>query len=111
MDDFKPAAYLSDKKSFQKILADYESKIVELKNPKNKELQRNAETQKRIISILAHDVSNPLNSIKSVIELKRNDILSGNDTAELLNMMTSQLTSTIKMVENVVNWGQLHFAI
>jgi signal transduction histidine kinase len=110
MNDIKQSDYINDEKKLSRIIANYENRIVELK-ARNKELQRSAETQKKIISILAHDVRNPLNSIKNIIELKRSNVLNANDTAELMDMMVNQLTGTIKMVENVVNWGQLHLNI
>jgi signal transduction histidine kinase len=99
---------LSEKQKFGlKVLANNVIKIAELR-VKNKELYYLTETQKRIISILAHDVRNPLASIKNIIELKQNDILDTNDAAKMMEMVSSQLNNTIEMVENVVNWGQLH---
>jgi signal transduction histidine kinase len=75
---------------------------------KNEDLTSLVETQKRIIYILAHELRNPLASIKNVIELKHSGILDKKDWAEIMDMMTGQLNTTIEMVENVVNWGQLH---
>jgi signal transduction histidine kinase len=89
------------------VLASNVIKITELRI-KNKELHYLADTQKRIISILAHDVRNPLASIKNIIELKQSDVLDINEAAEMMGMVAGQLNSTIDMVENIVNWGQLH---
>jgi signal transduction histidine kinase len=100
--------HLTEKQKFGlKVLADNVVKIIELRL-KNKELDYSAETQKKIISILAHDVRNPLSSIKNIIELKKSDIIDAKDAAELINMVTEQLDNTIEMIENILNWGQMH---
>jgi len=98
---------LSDKQKFGlKVLADNVIKIAELRI-KNKELYFLTENQKRIISILAHDVRNPLASIQNIIELKQTDILDANEAAEMMGMVSGQLNNTIAMVENIVSWGQM----
>ena len=89
-----------------KVLANNVMKIAELKI-KNKELQYLTETQKRIISILAHDVRNPLNTIKNIVELKGSDMLDEEEAAQLMEKVAVQLNNTIEMVDNIVNWGQL----
>ncbi|MDF2430523.1 MAG: hypothetical protein JWP44_154 [Mucilaginibacter sp.] len=107
MNDTPSLGYLGERKSFLRVLTNYLSKITELKQ-KNKELHHITETQKRIISILAHDVRNPLASIKNIIELKQSDILDTSDAAKMMDMVARQLNNTIEMVDNIVNWGQLH---
>ncbi len=89
-----------------KVLANNVMKIADLKI-KNKELQYLTDTQKRIISILAHDVRNPLKTIKNIIELKGSDMLDEKDAAYLMDKVAVQLNNTIEMVDNIVNWGQL----
>lgn len=99
---------LSEKQRFGlKVLANNVIKIAELRI-KNKELYYLTETQKRIISILAHDVRNPLASIKNILELKQTQILDADDATEMIKMVTGQLNNTIQMVDNVVNWGEMH---
>jgi signal transduction histidine kinase len=98
---------LTEKQRFGlKVLANNVIKIAELR-VKNKELYHATENQKRIISILAHDVRNPLASIKNIIGLKQTDVIDAQDAAQMMEMVSKQLTNTIEMVENVVNWGQL----
>jgi len=98
---------LNEKQRFGlQVLANNVIKIAELR-VKNKELFYATENQKRIISILAHDVRNPLASIKNIIEYKQTDILDAREAAEMMEMVSVQLNNTINMVENVVNWGQL----
>ena len=97
---------LSERQKFGlRVLANNVIKIAELR-VKNKELYFATENQKRIISILAHDVRNPLASIKNIIELERSDTIDAEDAAKMMTMVSEQLTNTLEMVENVVNWGQ-----
>jgi signal transduction histidine kinase len=95
------------KQNILKVLAKRFIKIDDISS-KNNELNSLIETQKRIIYILAHDLRNPLASMKNIIELKNSGILDKKDWSEIMDMMTSQLNNTIEMVENVVKWGQLH---
>ncbi|MBW4891327.1 GAF domain-containing sensor histidine kinase [Mucilaginibacter sp. HMF5004] len=92
-----------------KVLAGNVIKVAELRM-KNKQLHHFTETQKRIISIVAHDVRNPLASIKSVINFKQDDTIDEQTASEMLDMISTQLDSTIEMVDNVVNWGQLQLS-
>jgi signal transduction histidine kinase len=99
---------LSEKQRFGlKVLANNVIKIAELRI-KNKELYYLTKTQKKIISILAHDVRNPLASIKNIMELKQSDILDAEEAAEMMKLVAGQLNNTIEMVENIVNWGEMH---
>lgn len=104
--DRNPGQLSETQKFGLKVLADNVIKIAELRI-KNKELYFLTENQKKIISILAHDVRNPLASIKNIIELKQSDILDTKDAAGMLQMVSGQLDNTIAMVKNIVNWGQL----
>ncbi|KAF0242532.1 MAG: GAF sensor signal transduction histidine [Chitinophagaceae bacterium] len=49
-------------------------------------LQQQMELQNRILSIIAHDVRNPIGAVKSIIELNARKILSQQDSVELMNM-------------------------
>ena len=98
--------HLTEKQRFGlKVLANNVIKIAELR-VKNKELFYVTENQKRIISILAHDVRNPLASIKSIIELQQTDFIDAEEVTKMMGMVTDQLNNTIEMVENIVSWGQ-----
>jgi len=93
-----------------KLLANTIIKIAELRI-KNQKLHYLGQNQKKIISILAHDIKNPLVSIKNIIDLKQNDVLDANESLAMMGLVSGQLNSTIKMVEDVVNWGQLQLQI
>ncbi|QEM10296.1 GAF domain-containing sensor histidine kinase [Mucilaginibacter rubeus] len=104
--DNEPRVLTDLQKFGLKVLADNVIKIAELRI-KNKRLHYLSETQKTVISILAHDVRNPLASIKSIIGFKQSDIIDTEDATEMIEMVSDQLDNTIGMVDNVVRWGEL----
>lgn len=80
-------------------------KIIELKI-KNKHLNYIAETHKKMSSILAHDVRNPMTSIKSIIDYRRSGLFSELESEEMMDVALEQLSGTLHMVDEVVDWGQ-----
>lgn len=108
---------LNDEQTFAlKVLGKQVMKQMELRI-RNKQLdkttsrlQQQAELQNRIISIIAHDVRNPVASLKNIIELSNSNILSEEEAKELTMMADSQLDGTIKLLSDLVEWGkmQLH---
>jgi len=102
----KPRGFFNKKSNILKLIVGYLRKITELRK-ENHELKTVAENQRKIISILAHDVRGPLASIKSVFDLKDMEFLDRQDSAELMGYIKIQLGSTMEMVDDIVNWGQL----
>jgi signal transduction histidine kinase len=74
---------------------------------KNQELERITETQRRIISIIAHDVRSPLASIVSLFQLYRNKMIDPDRFNNFLNVSSTQLHSTMALLENLVEWGNI----
>ena len=102
---------LNDNQKFAlQVLANNVVKIAELRI-KNKHLNYLTDSQKRIITVLAHDVRNPLASIKSIIDYKNADYIDAEAATEMLNLAALQLDTTIEMVSNIVNWGQLQLKV
>lgn len=106
--DNSPGQLTEQQKAGLKLLANNVIKIAELRI-KNKELHYLTETQKRIISILAHDVRNPLASFANIIDLKKSEVLNHDEAGEMVELIKGQLANTIEMVENIVNWGKQQF--
>jgi signal transduction histidine kinase len=70
-------------------------------------LQQQMELQNRILSIIAHDVRNPIGAVKSIIELNARKILSQQDSSELMNMAGKQIDGTVELLNNLVDWGSM----
>lgn len=70
-------------------------------------LQQQMEMQNRILSIIAHDVRNPIGAVKSIIELNAKKILSQHDSVELMNMAGKQIDGTVELLNNLVDWGSM----
>jgi signal transduction histidine kinase len=102
----KPRGFFNKKSTILKLIVGYLRKITELRKT-NKELKTVAENQRKIISILAHDVRGPLASIKSVIELQDNELIDAEESSVLMDHIKTQLGSTMDMVDDIVNWGQM----
>jgi signal transduction histidine kinase len=74
---------------------------------KNQELERITETQRRMISIIAHDVRSPLASIVSLFQLYQNKMIDPDRFNNFLNVSSMQLHSTMALLENLVEWGNI----
>lgn len=70
-------------------------------------LQQQMELQNRILSIIAHDVRNPIGAVKSIIELNARKIVSQQDSVELMNMAGKQIDGTVELLNNLVDWGSM----
>lgn len=71
------------------------------------ELERITDVQKTMISIIAHDVRGPLNSVKSVIEGFGDCILDTEDVVTLLPVASRHMDDTLALLDNIVDWGLL----
>jgi signal transduction histidine kinase len=74
---------------------------------KNQELERITDTQRRMISIIAHDVRSPLASIVSLFQLYQNKMIDPDRFNNFLNVSSTQLHSTMALLENLVEWGNI----
>lgn len=71
------------------------------------ELERITDVQKTMISIIAHDVRGPLNSVKTVIEGFGDCILDTEDVVTLLPVASRHMDDTLALLDNIVDWGLL----
>jgi len=114
--DSKPHVLTKEQVFALKSLAHHVIRLMELRmrndqlNRQQKLMQQQAEMQKKIISIIAHDVRNPVSSLKNIIELGQNNILSEDETKELMIMAEKQLDGTINLLSELVEWGKMHAA-
>ncbi len=77
---------------------------------KEKELQESNKNLTRILSILAHDVRNPLASIEGYLQLNEADELDPEMRASLNQDLLKLVKGTSYMLDDMLHWskGQLH---
>lgn len=89
-----------------KTLARQVMNLIELRF-KSRELEKLTQNLNKLISIVAHDVRNPLASLKAIIELKQSDLISEEEADSMLKMADAQLDTTTEMIENLIDWAKL----
>jgi signal transduction histidine kinase len=104
--DIVPRHLTSEQQEALMILGKQVVKQMELRL-KNQDLERITETQRRMISIIAHDVRSPLSSIVSLFQLYRNKMIDPERFNNFLNVSSTQLHSTMALLENLVEWGKI----
>jgi len=98
---------------FLQILAKQVTKLLEQKQLNKQlhqhrlKLEQQMELQNRILSIIAHDVRNPVGAVKSIIELSSKKLLSKQDSAALMQMASKQIDGTVELLNNLVDWGSM----
>jgi signal transduction histidine kinase len=104
--DTVPRNLTSDQQEALKMLGKQVVKQLELRL-KNQELERVTEAQRRIISIIAHDVRSPLGSILSLFQLYQNKKIEPDRFNNFLHVSSTQLHCTMALLENLVTWGNI----
>ncbi|MDR3716528.1 MAG: GAF domain-containing sensor histidine kinase [Puia sp.] len=80
-----------------------------LERVQRKELERVSTLQKKMISIMAHDIRGPLHSLKSLLQLIP-DKKGLSQSGLFLEMAGNQLNATLSLLDNLVDWGQLQMS-
>ncbi|MFY7898841.1 MAG: GAF domain-containing sensor histidine kinase [Chitinophagaceae bacterium] len=106
--------HLTQEQSFGlKVLANQVIKLLDLRI-NNKQLaaqklrlKQQAEMQNRIISIIAHDVRNPVASLKQIIEFSNNNYLTQQEAASMMQMAETHLDGTLDLLSDLLEWGRM----
>lgn len=69
--------------------------------------QQQMDLQNRILSIIAHDVRNPIHAVKSIIELSDRKMLSQEHANDLMQMAGKQIDGTLELLNNLIDWGSM----
>lgn len=86
----------------------FESRVMnKLLTHHQKQLQRLTDTQTRIISIMAHDIRNPLGSLQTMLRMIEEDGLDPDESNAMLALSRRELQGTQEMLNNLVDWGSL----
>jgi len=111
--DIKPN-HLNEHQIFAlKVLSQQVSKMIELKlaNSKlenqNHHLRHENDMQQLMLSIIAHDVRNPIGAIKGVMDFVTTNDVPEVDKQKLTLMFSEQLDVTIDLLNNLVDWSKM----
>lgn len=76
-----------------------------------KELTKANMLNKKLISILSHDLRSPLSNINNYLYLLENDMIDKSENEMIIKDMQKSVESTIKLTENLLSWSlsQLEF--
>jgi signal transduction histidine kinase len=69
------------------------------------EIKRINTINSKLLSILAHDLKNPLWAIKQTTELHSEQALTPHETQEVFKALSSNADATLNMLEQVLHWG------
>ena len=112
--DFKPN-HLNEEQIFAlKVLSNQVLSVIELNTynqqlkEQNTALKQEAEMNKLMLSIIAHDVRNPLGAIKGVMDFILTNEVTGDDKERLTRMFAEQLDTTIDLLGNLVEWSKTY---
>lgn len=111
--DTKPKVLSTEQEFALKVLGTQVMKLLELRimNKKlelgKKKQQHQIEIQNKIISIIAHDVRNPVGSLKNIIELTNSNIISQADAKDLTLLAEKQLDGVLELLEDLLDWGKI----
>jgi two-component system sensor histidine kinase/response regulator len=70
------------------------------------ELEASNKELAKVLSVIAHDVRNPLASIEGFLELSADDALSKDDRKELQDQLLKMVRNTSHMLDDMLNWSQ-----
>jgi signal transduction histidine kinase len=89
-----------------KVLSRQIVKLMELRI-RNKEITHTAEMQQRIISIMSHDIRGPLSSIKTFLDLNKDERFNKKEQQDLLSALSTNVSRTLQLLDNLVEWGKI----
>ncbi|WP_417602621.1 ATP-binding protein [Owenweeksia hongkongensis] len=106
---FKQKRELKKLKTTHKKLSEKEEQIsieqLELKkdNQQLKDLDKN---KNKVFSILTHDIRQPINQVKSVLELLEMEDLTKKDRVEIVQKLRDSLDNSSNALENLLLWSK-----
>ncbi|SFV28368.1 ATP-binding protein [Thermoflavifilum thermophilum] len=77
---------------------------------KNKELEKLNKIKDRILSVISHDIRNPLASMEMMLELMKTGSLSLEEIANVTSSLSESLAETNNFLTNILEWSksQMH---
>ena len=108
--DVEPKMLDEHKKFALQVLGKQTVKLMELR-VKNREAELAADIQKKIMSVMAHDIRSPLVSIQSVLEMQENNIIDEGEASEMRQLLGKNIDRTLNMVSNLIEWGKIQMKV
>lgn len=76
---------------------------------KNEELAQLSAFKDRLLTVVSHDVRNPLSGVKSMLTLQASGAISVEDFSEWNVDMTKRIDSALDMLTNLLEWSKLQY--
>lgn len=70
----------------------------------NKELEQSLEFKNKLISIVAHDIRNPMASLKGLIQVYNEGLVEERDLKTMMSGLEASVTNVDLLLENLLNW-------
>ncbi len=110
--DVKKRELTADQKTTLQVLAKHVVSLIELR-VRNREMTQLSEMQNKVISIIGHDIRNPLASFRVMLDLldDKSKDFDEEEAAEMNELLRKQMDSTLNLLSNLVQWGKLHIRL
>lgn len=72
----------------------------------NQQLQYETEKQRLVLSKIAHDVRDPISTIKGLVDFEKSNTLSNFETEKINNLFSEQLETTLSLLNNLIDWSK-----
>lgn len=87
---------------FHKMNRDYNSIILKQKI----ELEKININKTKLLSILTHDIRNPINSLNHLLEFQKEKTLTSDEINFLFDKVRKEFVSQFESIENILEWSQ-----
>ena len=87
---------------FHKINSDYHDIIIKQKI----ELEKINVNKTKLLSMLTHDIRNPINSLNHLLDLQKDKILTHDELNFLFDKLRLEFVSQFESIENLLAWSQ-----
>lgn len=87
------------------ILGDIVHRISRARKEKQKELAESNAVKDRLLSIIAHDIKSPLNSLKGFLSLIESKSITKDEEEALVKKLSNHFNHTSELIENVLQWA------
>jgi signal transduction histidine kinase len=110
--DTQPRQLTPEQKIALQVLARHVISLIELR-VRNREMVQLSEMQNKVISIIGHDIRNPLASFRVMLDLldDKSKDFDEEEAAEMNELLRKQMDSTLDLLSNLVQWGKLHIQL